>query len=83
VLAQFIEDRCTLHADLSAQATELYSAYTDWCAENGERAWKQRTFGMRMGEREGIERERLNDGYYYSGLGLNDDNKEIVNQVND
>jgi putative DNA primase/helicase len=70
VLAQFIEDRCTLHADLSAQATELYSAYTDWCDENGERAWKQRTFGMRMAEREGIEKKKKTDAYYYFGIGI-------------
>jgi len=72
VLAKFIVDRCTLHADLSAQATALYAAYTDWCGENGERAWKQRTFGMRMAEREGIERVKLTDGNHYYGIGLDE-----------
>jgi hypothetical protein len=40
---------------------ELYSAYTTWCDENGERGLKQRTFGMRMWEWEGFG-ERMGGG---------------------
>ena len=74
MLAQFIEDRCTLHADLSAQATELYAAYTDWCGENGERAWTMTTFGLRLREK-GFEK-KTSGVYYYLCIGI-EENEEV------
>jgi putative DNA primase/helicase len=71
VLAGFLEDCCIIHADAKASAKELYTAYTTWCEQNGERAEQQRRFGERLTER-GFERYRggVSGAYHWKGIGL-------------
>src|SRR5690606_23126095 len=70
VLAAFLEDCCeTGIQEMQVSSSRLYEAYKAWCDRTGERAEKQRGFGLRMTER-GFERDRKRDGYYYVGIGL-------------
>jgi putative DNA primase/helicase len=57
LLAGFLEDRCVVHENARAGATQLYNAYGEWCSENGETAETQRRFGLRLRER-GFASER-------------------------
>jgi putative DNA primase/helicase len=50
-LAPFLEANCEQGPDAVVDAGTLYSAYTAWCTEAGERAVSQRTFGGRLAER--------------------------------
>jgi len=71
VLAAFIEDRCVVGPKTSANATDLYHAYQEWCDENGEKWEKQTKFGLRLGER-GFRREKAQRVTWH-GIGLRDD----------
>ena len=53
----------------STTAADLYSAYAEWCRDNGERPRNQRDFGMRMTER-GLERFRTGAAHKWRGLRL-------------
>jgi putative DNA primase/helicase len=72
VLAAFIEDRCVVGRGLEAQATPLYNAYREWAESAGEKAEKQRGFGMRLTER-GFAREKRGGTYRWLGIGLRHD----------
>jgi putative DNA primase/helicase len=73
-LAAFIEDRCIVRRDATAQATPLYQQYRMWCDSAGEHADTQKTFGMRLTER-GFESGRASSGVnkgrkIWHGIGL-------------
>lgn len=58
VLGGFLAERCILEPELSALASDLYKAYTEWSEENGgKRPLSQRAFGMALTERR-IEKVR-------------------------
>jgi putative DNA primase/helicase len=61
VLAAFIDEECIVGEYAGATAKALYSAYKDWCEENGERPESQRRFGGRLKER-GFESGRMTTG---------------------
>ena len=69
VMAAFFEDKCVLDQKCEAGASDLYHAYTSWCDDNGEKAWAQRTFGMKLAER-GFEKRRLSGGNIWEGIGI-------------
>ncbi len=48
-----------IEPDATASAKELYTRYTFWCEENGERPERQKAFGMRLSER-GFKRVKNN-----------------------
>jgi hypothetical protein len=54
VLASFLDEHTIRHPDLSIQTSELYVAIQDWYEVNGERIWRQKVFGMRLGENGGL-----------------------------
>lgn len=58
VLGDFILEICEIGPGYQCTATEIYQAYTQWCAFNDEKAWKQKSFGMAMGERFKKTRDR-------------------------
>jgi len=72
ILAGFLEDCCTIEPCLFETANNLYSAYTQWCADSGETPILARTFGLRMQER-GFEKTRIGhkQARGYKGLNLN------------
>ena len=74
VLAAFIDEECIVSERASATVKALYSAYREWCEENGERPESQRRFGGRLKER-GFESGRMTTGarkgaYEWYGIGL-------------
>jgi putative DNA primase/helicase len=74
VLAAFIDEECIVAEHASATAKALYSAYREWCEENGERPESQRRFGGRLKER-GFESARITTGarkgaVEWHGIGL-------------
>jgi putative DNA primase/helicase len=50
-LNSFFEECCIAETGAQITAKELYTRYTSWCEENGERAESQRKFGQRLAER--------------------------------
>ncbi len=71
VLGRFIEDRCVLHERATASATDLYEAYQEWCAENGEKEESQNKFGRWLSGRELVrERDKITRRKVWKGIGL-------------
>lgn len=64
VIGQFIAECCHASSYSKVPAKVMYSAYCQWCTENGERTMTQRTFGSRLSER-GLRRERGTGNHYY------------------
>ena len=71
ILGDFVGECCIIASGASATAKELYSAYTQWAEDNGEkRPLPQRTFGMSLTER-GFHRDRGTGGVIiWKGIGL-------------
>jgi putative DNA primase/helicase len=76
VLAAFIDEECVIYEHANATAKALYSAYREWCEENGEKPESQRRFGGRLKER-GFENGKITAGPHkgnveWYGIGLSD-----------
>lgn len=69
ILQAFINDCCIVGPDYEATAKALYKEFSSWCEENGERAWKQTAFGIRLRER-GFDNKRRRKGVAWLGIGL-------------
>ncbi len=70
LLGTFLEECCKIDPILSASASDLYSAYRQWCDAGGYRAMNQRNFGMGLKER-GLERARGSGGRScWRGIGV-------------
>jgi len=52
LLIGFLADRCDLHANYTAPFGELFTAYKQWCADNGETAVTGKTFGEKLDEKD-------------------------------
>jgi putative DNA primase/helicase len=58
MLGQFLMDCCVLEPDRRVNSTDLYSAYKEWCADQGVRQpWTQKVLGSSLLER-GFKRKR-------------------------
>ncbi len=73
LLADFIEDACTLYPDAPEQrtsATDLYDAFCHWFRESvsAKKTIAQKRFSKMMQER--FKRERKGGIYYYYGIGV-------------
>jgi putative DNA primase/helicase len=77
VIAEFIEERCIEDRNIETTTKELYTAYSKWCEENGEKPISSKSFGRRLEEREylpvriGTKQERG-----WRGIGLKTANNE-------
>jgi putative DNA primase/helicase len=71
VLSQFFDERCVLKQQAQITAKAFYSAYSDWCSENGERAKSQTWLWPKL-EECGIEKDKTRMGINYRGIGLLD-----------
>ena len=67
-LADFLAEFCIGERAAMASAKELYARYIRWCEENGERAERQKAFGIRLAER-GFRRVK-NSTMVWHGIGL-------------
>ncbi len=77
VVAQFLEDCCILEPNAQAGATDLYTAYKNWCSANGERWLSQRLFGGRLNERGYESRRGAGGTWIYDGIGIVQDYSEM------
>lgn len=78
VLGVFISECCKVDSETWTDATGLYSVYTNWCDDAGERAMSKRQLGLRLKER-GFASARTTGGLrIWKGLRpLKDDESEI------
>ena len=72
----FIKDRCVFGKGYEVTAPALYSAFKDWCTENGEHPFSQIVFGRYIGQR-GVEvtvaRQGSKTVRVWRGIGLRAD----------
>lgn len=78
-LGRFVADCCVNDPKATVTAAELYAAYTSWCCEVGEFRLPQRTLGLRLEARPGLQRGRIGSGRFWIGLKLRD--RDAVSQV--
>ena len=69
VLGRFMKERCMDGPKEQAAGKELYQAYVDFCAANGEKPESNNTFAKALAER-GIKKKRGRKGTVYKGIGL-------------
>jgi putative DNA primase/helicase len=58
VIGAFLDEKCDEGEDFSTTNKELYSAFRDWCEDNGERELSQNTLSKRLVDR-GFKRTRV------------------------
>lgn len=64
---QFIADCCVFDPEGKMSINDLSTAIAEWCKQNGERIFPQRTRNIYL-EKKGCERRRLHDGRYWFGI---------------
>lgn len=74
-LARFLEERTMPNEHSRVRARDLYTAWSTWCHEVGERPGPEKTFASLM-EAAGYEKKRSNAGQQYTGLILLEEEKE-------
>ncbi len=70
VLAAFLSECCTVHAQAQVTAQELFAAYLKWCQENNEEPLKQTALGRRLSEQQFISTKGTGGKRGWKGLGL-------------
>jgi len=68
LLGEFIAERCIVAADAYAQASELHTAYREWCTDNGHQPISTTRFGLALGER-GFEKRKPKNVVWH-GIGV-------------
>jgi len=70
VISAFIDACCIVDGGNQNQvrASRLYAAYAKWAEENNEYLMSSTKFGTEMAKRSGITRKKNRDGWYYSGI---------------
>ena len=76
-LGAFLDEMCLQSPSLRCKSSQLYARYQEWTEHSGESAVSLTRFGNSLKER-GIEKIR-NNGTFYLGIGLRDDNPPIQN----
>ena len=73
-IARFLKERCSRRADDQTLGHELYEAYSQWCADRGEKPEANNTFAKTLAEH-GIGKKRTQKGTVYKGVGLKEEAK--------
>jgi putative DNA primase/helicase len=68
-LRRFIDERCLVGAGFTVRSSELFSAWSKWCANEGEESGTNKAFTEALQIRSFTTR-RTNVGVMWSGLGL-------------
>jgi putative DNA primase/helicase len=68
-LGRFLDDRCLLMAGAHVRSSELYAAWRQWCAANGEEPDTDKAFTRALQGR-GYDTRRTNRGAVWDGIGL-------------
>ena len=61
--AAWIADECHMHPQAVTRATDLYTAYREWCKRTGHRAFTQNKFGREL-ESRGFRKKKPTHGEY-------------------
>jgi putative DNA primase/helicase len=64
-VSSFIEEGCLTDPDSSIQASVLYSAYKQWCANSGLKTLSSKAFGEQIGQR---YKRKKSGCVYYLGI---------------
>ncbi len=72
ILGAFLQERCRLGEFQQIKASELRELYEKWCDEQGERPFTGRAWREALEER-GFQRKKLSAGFYWVGIGKDDD----------
>ncbi len=72
VLAEFLEERCTIRPGARVESGILWKAYRSWCDEKARKPafTAAHNFTRELHKRDGIEPAKSNNVRYVSGLGL-------------
>src|SRR5436189_64158 len=73
-IARFLKERCSRRADDQTSGHELYEAYSQWCADRGEKPEANNTFAKTLAEH-GIGKKRTQKGTVYKGVGLKEESR--------
>lgn len=76
-LGRFLEDRTIISGHAAVKARDLFSAWSAWCAQNGEQPGSEVTFAESMANR-GFEKKNRNVGRVYVGLMLAAEDEEVA-----
>lgn len=68
VLAEFIADKCTVSADGTAPASQLYKLYRGWADENAQYCMSSTKFGREMNAK--FTKKHTRDGNVYTGVAI-------------
>jgi putative DNA primase/helicase len=69
VLVDFLKDRCIVTPESKTWSKDLYSAYTAWCEENGQKPVSSKAFGSGLREK-GFNPVRFNGNRGWAGIEL-------------
>jgi putative DNA primase/helicase len=78
-LSQFLEQRCLTGAHFHVRSSDLFAAWSRWCAEEGEVAGTQTAFSTALQNR-GMDKQRTNAGMVWRGVGLASDDDDGVQE---
>ena len=73
----FVADACLTGPNFKAQAQPLYTAYKNWCEDNGHK-WQSSTTLAEDWQRLGFERKMFNGKAFWHGVGLRADYPQSV-----
>ena len=68
-MGRFLEEACLATPNASVQAKVIYSAYAQWCEDNGQRPTSNARFSTRLAER-GYGKRLLDGRTLWLGIGL-------------
>jgi putative DNA primase/helicase len=71
-LGRFIDDRCSVGAALRVRSAQLFTAWSRWCATEGEESGTATAFAALLQNR-GFDKRKTNIGAVWSGLALRQD----------
>jgi putative DNA primase/helicase len=69
LVGRFLSERCVLGKEHSISGNALYSAYVQFCQQQGEKYLANNLFAAQIAKRR-IEKKRTRGGFVYQGLGL-------------
>ncbi|MBA7614662.1 DNA primase [subsurface metagenome] len=70
VLASFLEESTSIDKEEMIKSSVLYSHYSDWCKENGEKIINRTAFGKSILEK-GFDKIKMRTGIHYLGIKIN------------
>ena len=69
LVGRFLSERCVSGKEHSVSGNALYSAYIQFCQQQGEKFLANNLFAAQIAKRR-IEKKRTRGGFVYQGLGL-------------